>query len=108
MGKYVEYVDGSWSVLYVDGVLDTAGDTYLTDERLRALLQVEQREGSDYFLGADHKHENISKSLSAIDEYVQNNRVTEIYKSIQDLRVKRRELNHQINELFSELEGSVE
>lgn len=108
MGKYVEYVDGSWSVLYVDGVLDTAGDTYLTDERLRALLQVEQREGSDYFLGADHKHENIAKSLSAIDEYVQNNRVTEIYKSIQDLRVKRRELNQQINELFSELEDSVE
>lgn len=108
MSKYVEYVDGSWSVLYVDGVLDTAGPNYLTDDRLRTLLQVEQREGSDYFLGADHKHENISKSLSAVDEYAKNNRAEEIATTIQDLKAQRRELNYQINELFSELEGLVE
>lgn len=104
MSKYVEYVDGSWSILYVDGVLDTAGDTYLTDERLRTLLQVEQREGSDYLLGAEQQHKNIARSLSAIDEYVQNARAEEIVKAIQDLEARRRELNNQIIELTSKLE----
>lgn len=40
--------DGEWSALYVDGELDTYGDHYLSDERIRELAGVTVEHSNDF------------------------------------------------------------
>lgn len=40
--------DGEWAGLYIDGKLDTYGDSYLADERLQVLCGVEYVENSPW------------------------------------------------------------
>lgn len=59
-----------WAALYVDGVLDRVGDSYLIDERIRDLAQVEEKDGN-FLLGGNYR-DDAAKTLEEIDQYEAN------------------------------------
>ncbi len=69
--RYVRYHAEEWSALYVDGKLDTVGDTYLSDERISQLLGVEEHEDDDSFLRGGNSRSDVAKTLEELETYAQ-------------------------------------
>ena len=59
-----------WSALYVDGKLDTVGDHYLADDRIRELAGVEVIHGDDFLRGGNQR-EDVAPTLEALCEWQQ-------------------------------------
>lgn len=57
-----------WSALYVDGRLETVGDHYLIDERIRHLCQVETIQ-SDDFLRGGKTYADVAQTLGDIQQW---------------------------------------
>jgi len=57
-----------WSALYVDGVLDTASETYLIDERIRILAGVITVQTGDFFCGG-HRRDDVAPTIEDVRAY---------------------------------------
>lgn len=66
--KYVRYNDEEWSALYIDGKLDTVGDAYHSDERIAALLGVEERDDSAFMQGGKN-YSDVANTLDEVEAY---------------------------------------
>lgn len=65
--RYVRYrVGEEWSALYIDGLLDRVGDTYLSDERIAELLGVEERE-SPFLASNDITRDDVPKTVEGVE-----------------------------------------
>jgi TfoX/Sxy family transcriptional regulator of competence genes len=60
-----------WSALYIDGELDTVGDSYLVDERIASLVKVQYRDGGESFLiNYDTVPHSLDEAQRIVDEGV--------------------------------------
>jgi hypothetical protein len=67
--KYVLYTGDEWSALYIDGKLDTIGDSYHSHDRIAELLGVVEH-SDDAFLRGGNTREGAAHTLDELDAYV--------------------------------------
>lgn len=92
--KLVRFVSEEWSALYINGQLDTVGDSYLVDERLEELLEVKHYDSDDYFLGNPvQSYATAAKTLAEIETY---------QKEKLDAKVKAETLREEAKRLLEE------
>ena len=69
MTSYVRYQGEEWAALYIDGKLDTVGDSYLSDERIAQILGVEEH-SDDAFLRGGNSRSDVAQTLDELHAYV--------------------------------------
>lgn len=84
-----------WTALYVDGKLDTVGDSYLIDDRIAVLANVNEREG-DFTCGTNRR-EGVPGTLIELEDFLQE--AEESARTQEQLLVESR-----IHELEAEVE----
>jgi hypothetical protein len=59
---------GEWSALYVNGVLETVGDHYLADERIRKIFGVAVVDSDDFLRGGNGRTD-VARTVQDIAAY---------------------------------------
>ena len=65
--RYTSEEVEEWAALYVDGKLDTVGDSYLIDDRIIELTGVDDREGN--FLLGGNTRDDCAQTIDQIEVY---------------------------------------
>ena len=97
MNVVVYQGDNEWSALYVDNKLDTVGDHYYIDERIRELFGVETV-CSDDFMRGGNEEADVAQNLGELNEYTNQREsresiARELQDQAQELLAKARELD---------------
>ena len=97
--KLVRYRDEEWSALYINGELDTVGDSYLSDDRISELLDITEISDNAFLQGGD-SYEDVAKTLEEVEAYsLKQNEAEEILAEAEVLQLKAEELLRQAAEL---------
>lgn len=88
--------DGEWSALYVNSQLDTVGDHYLSDERIRSIAGVVEVFSEDFMRGQNTR-EGVAKTVDEVEEYRTAREDRE--RRAEELEQQARELERQAAEL---------
>ena len=59
-----------WSALYVDGVLDRVGDSYLIDERIATIAGVQTIAGGEILMPNGIREIDVPKTLDAAEQAI--------------------------------------
>lgn len=87
--KYVRYNGEEWSALYIDGKLDTVGDSYHSDERLAEILGVQEYDDDAFLRGGDGRSD-VAQTLDELHTW-QAQRDTKLAQA-EELRARAAEL----------------
>ena len=101
--RFVRYQSEEWSALYIDGKLDTVGDSYHSDERIAQLLGVEEHGDDDAFMRGGNSYADVAQTLDELDSYV--NSRTQLLAQAEALRAQATALEAQASS-FREKAGS--
>lgn len=77
-GDVVVITAGEWSALYVDGKLDTAGDNYLADERIRELFgitNINEDDGGRAVLPTGCQREDVPATLAEAQQKINEHHI---------------------------------
>lgn len=61
--------DGEWSALYIDGKLDSFGDSYQQEERIQNLFGVKVVQDSPWLLGGNGRNREPAQTVEDIETY---------------------------------------
>lgn len=65
---------GEWSVLYVNGQLDTYGDHYLIDERIATIFGVQEEDTDHWYRGDGGRDFAIPQTVEKAEEWRREDR----------------------------------
>lgn len=96
--KLQRFTGEDWSALYVDGKLDTVGDSYLIDERISEIAGVEEKISEGFFKGG-YDYQHVLETADEVFEHIREQEHDAEVKRAAKIEAQARALEEQAKKL---------